>query len=114
MGVLLFGDHLRLFGTFLQAFSLNVMYLRSSNAENLIVDSSRQQMLITVYVIAFCVCMVVFSSLVSSFSLCKPILFYSDFYDSKYVEIQALQVEGVAIPCMPRPKYSTLDCVQIF
>ena len=69
MGVMLFGNSVKMFGTFVQAFSLNVMYLRSSGAENFIVDSSYQQMLLTVYVIAFCVCMTLFSGLVSSISL---------------------------------------------
>jgi hypothetical protein len=72
MGVLLFGDHLKMFGTFLQAFSLNMVYLRRTGTNNLIVDTPYQQMLLALYVIAFCVCMILFSNLVSLISPIMP------------------------------------------
>ena len=65
MGVLLFQDHLKMFETFLQAFSLNVLYLRNPGSQNYTVNTPYQQMLLAVYVIAFCSCMMLFSSLVS-------------------------------------------------
>ena len=80
MGVLLFGDHLKMFGTFLQAFSLGVVYLRKTGVENFVVDTPYQQMLLALYVIAFCVCMILFSNLVSFISLdclyCQTLYFF--------------------------------------
>ncbi len=76
MGVLLFGDHLKMFGTFLQAFSLGVVYLRKTGVENFVVDTPYQQMLLALYVIAFCVCMILFSNLVSFISLFLYFFFY--------------------------------------
>ena len=65
MGVLLFGDHLKMYETFVQALSQNVIFLRKTGAENLMANTPYQQMLLAVYVIAFCVCMILFFNLVS-------------------------------------------------
>jgi hypothetical protein len=65
MGVLLFGDHLKMYETFVEAFSQVVVYLRRTGAENLVADTPYQQMLLAFYVVAFCVCMIFFSNLVS-------------------------------------------------
>ena len=64
-GVVLFGDHLKMFTTFVQAFLLNVAYLRNTGSGNLVVETPYQQMLLALYVIAFCVCMTLFYNLVS-------------------------------------------------
>ncbi|XP_028404210.1 polycystic kidney disease 1-related protein-like isoform X2 [Dendronephthya gigantea] len=65
-GLLLFGDHLKMFSSFLQAFSLNILYMRKNGAENFKVEPTYHQMLLAVYVIAFCVWMMLFSNLVKA------------------------------------------------
>lgn len=62
VGVLLLGNNLRMFKTFLQAFSLNMLYLRQIDTGNFIADAPYQQLLLAVYVLAFCLFMLLFSN----------------------------------------------------